>query len=32
MVLRKNKKFLTQIDAMENPIEHFKKLAVEFVE
>ena len=26
------RKFLTQIDAMENPIEHFKKLAVEFVE
>jgi tRNA-dihydrouridine synthase A len=26
------RKFLTQIDAMEHPIEHFKKLAVEFVE
>ena len=26
------RRFLTQIDTIENPIEHFKKLAVEFVE
>ena len=29
---KKIRSFLTQIDTIENPIENFKKLAVEFVE
>ena len=29
---KKIRRFLTQIDTIENPIENFKKLAVEFVE